>query len=358
MSNYLKPKAFGIDISDFSLKIANLKKRKNSLNLVSFGSSSIPPGIIEGGEVKDEKSLAEIIKKSLNQIKGEKIKTKYVVASLPEEKSFLDVVQIPLMKEEEIESAVRFEIESHIPLKLEEVYFDFQKIQSITDHKNYQEVLVTAVPKNIVEGYLGALKKAGFQPIALEVECLSVVRALIREEKISPPLLIIDFGGSRTTFLIFSGKSIRLTSSNPFSSQKLTKALSEKLKVSPKKAEKMKLKEGLIGEKKVSKVLFPLLTYMKGEIETHLEYYRSHGVGGKRRRGGKKIEKVLLCGGGANLKGLKEFFNSQLKLDVELGNPWVNILEQPLKEIPELPFEKSLSYTSALGLALRGIKYD
>ena len=70
----------------------------------------------------------------------------------------------------------------------------------------------------------------------------------------------------------------------------------------------------------------------------------------------KEVEKILLCGGGANLKGLANFLALELKSPVELGNPWINILPEPLKEIPELPYEKSLSYTSTLGLALRGIK--
>ena len=39
-----------------------------------------------------------------------------------------------------------------------------------------------------------------------------------------------------------------------------------------------------------------------------------------------------------------------------MGNPWVNILPEPLKEVPELSYEKSLSYTAALGLALRAQK--
>lgn len=46
----------------------------------------------------------------------------------------------------------------------------------------------------------------------------------------------------------------------------------------------------------------------------------------------------------------------ELKVPVELGNPWINILPKPLKEVPELPYEKSLGYTTALGLALRGTR--
>ena len=352
----LKTEAFGLDISDFSLKIAKLKKRKKRINLVSFGEEKIPTGIIEQGEVKNEKALAEIIKQALKKVKGEKLKTNYCISSLPEEKSFLDLFQIPLMSEEEIKEAVRFEIENHIPLSLDEVYFDFEKVQPVFDKIKYQEVLIAVVPKKIVESYTQALKRAGLQPRALEIECLAIVRALIKKGKVTGPLLIIDFGESRTTFSIYSGKSLRFTSTTLFSSQKLTEFLSKKLALSQKEAEELKKREGLIGEKRISQVLIDNLNKLVQDIKNYLQYYRSHESKDQILHNGKQLEKIILCGGGANLKGLVNFLHSRLKIEVELGNPWVNILQEPLKEVPNLPFEKSLGYTTALGLALRGIQ--
>jgi len=354
---FKKIKSFGLDISDLSLKIAKLKERKGSLNLASFGEAEIPPGIIEGGEIKDENSLGEIIKKSLSQVKGDKLKTKYVVASLPEEKSFLDLIRLPKVKEEELASAVKFEAENHIPLPLEEVYFDFEKIEATSDHSKYQEVLVAACPKKIVDSYLQVLKRAKLQPLAFEVESLSIVRALIKKGKASLPSLIIDFGGTRTSFIIYSGLSLRFTSTIPVSSQGLTESIAENLKISKKEAEDLKIKEGLKGDKKVFEAIIPPLTDLVEQIKTLLRYYHTHMPKGQFLQNGKKLEKILLCGGGSLLKGLTEFLTQELKIEVKLGNPWVNILKSPIKEIPELPFEKSLSYTTALGLALREV-YD
>ncbi len=70
----------------------------------------------------------------------------------------------------------------------------------------------------------------------------------------------------------------------------------------------------------------------------------------------KGVQKIWLSGGGASLKGLAGFLSSEFKIPVELGNPWINILPEPLKEVPQLPFEESLKYTTALGLGLRGVK--
>jgi hypothetical protein len=44
---------------------------------------------------------------------------------------------------------------------------------------------------------------------------------------------------------------------------------------------------------------------------------------------------------------------SSLNTKVEIGNPWVNILKEEIKEVPDISFENSLGYTTALGLALK-----
>ena len=106
----LKPKAFGLDISDLSLKIIELKKKGSGLDLACFGETMIAPGIIEKGEINDKKALVKIIKQALSQVKGEKLKTKNVVASLPEEKAFLQVIKLPFMDDEEAKKAVKLTI--------------------------------------------------------------------------------------------------------------------------------------------------------------------------------------------------------------------------------------------------------
>lgn len=340
----LKPEAFGLDISDLSLRIAKLKKRGKFFSLVSWGEAKIKPGIVEDGEIKNEDVLSEIIKQALVKIKGEKIKTKYLIASLPEKKAFLQVIKMPRMKEEELKTSVPFEAENYIPLPIEKVYLDFQTVPC-SNQVDHLDVLIAALPKKTVDAYVSCLRKTGFIPVALEVESQSIARALVKKE-ISPfPLLIIDFGRSTTSFIVFSGYSPRFTSSIPISSQKLTEAISKTLKLSLNEAEKLKLKRGLKDEKAL-KAMTPLLIDLMVQAKKCIDYHHSHNGG---------IKKILLCGNGANLKGLSAFISSELKITVELANPWMNILPSSLKEVPGLSFKESLGYTTALGLALRGV---
>jgi type IV pilus assembly protein PilM len=356
----LKIEAFGLDISDLSLKFLMLRKRGKKFSVVSFGESQIEPGIIEGGEVKDEEKLAKIVKEATK-----KVKTKYVIACLPEEKAFLQVIKMPIMSEEDLKSAIVFEAENYIPLPVNEVYLDCEIVPPVYNHLKHLDVLLAAIPKRTTDSYLRVLKKAGLKPIAFEIESLAIARALIKDQITSHSVLIIDLGATRTSFIIFAGKSVRFTTSIPVSGIHLTELIAKSLNISFEKAEKLKiihgLKEGLkikLGEKttfekvkgKIFEALIPALVDLVQQIKKCIDYYQTHAYLSGLPPNGKKIHKVILSGGSANLKGLKEFLELELKIPVEMGNPWINI-----GEVKNFPKEKSLSFTTAIGLALRGI---
>jgi type IV pilus assembly protein PilM len=276
----LKPEAFGLDISDLSLKIIKLKKKRGVLSLASFGETEIKPGIIKGGEIKDEEKLAGIIREAIKKVKGEKIRTKYVVASLPEEKAFLQVIQMPKMAEEDLKSAVIYEAENYIPLPIDQVYLDSKIVPPVYNHLDHFDVLIAALPKKTVDPYLSCLKRAGLQPLTLEIESLAIARALIKNETTTSPVLLIDIGATRTSFIIFSGHALRFTSSISVSSGNFTEIISKALKINLTEANNLKIQYGLQLKEKEGKEIFealvPALVDLIQQIKRCLEYYQTH----------------------------------------------------------------------------------
>lgn len=353
----VKYDAFGLDMNDMSLKIVKLKEKHNGFGLASFNEVRITPGLIEDGIINDETALAKIVRTAYDTVKGEKLKSKYVIASLPEEKSFLQVIQMPKMTEEELKLAVPLEAENYIPMPIAEVYLDFQVISPIKgkDYLNHIEVLIVAMPKKIVDSYISCFKKAGLMPIILEVESEAIARALVKKEASPSPLILIDFGENNTDFVVFSGNSIRFTCSIPISSQSLTQAISESLKIDFHEAEKLKIEYGLIGRKnnakaeKVAQIITPILDDLVAQIKKYIDFYRDHSSYEYLLEDG-KIEKIMLCGGGAELRGLAEFMSKKLAAYVDLGNPLGNFLSKKPKNIIK---KDLISFTTAIGLALR-----
>lgn len=319
----LKYDAFGLDINDLSIKIVKLSKRGKNFSVVSFGKTKIKPGIVVSGIIKDEKVLAESIKTACKNVKGKKLNTKYVVASLPEEESFLQVIQMPKMSGKELRSAVPFEAENYIPLPIDDVYLDFQKIFNSPDHI---DVLAVATPKKIVDSYVSCLKMAGLIPVALEVESQSILASVIKNEKSEHPLAIIDVGEDAISIIVFCGCSIRLTHSSPISLAQISSLTSKKS-----------------AEKKV-------VDEFVSQIKKYIEFYQEHPC--QEHISAKSgIQKVILCGGGSLLKGLPKFLTKKLGIQTELADPFVNMPQKKLSAQDFLPF------TTALGLAIKGINF-
>jgi type IV pilus assembly protein PilM len=350
----LKPNIFGLDISDLSIKAVQLRKKKDFLDVFSFGEISLPAGIIKEGEIRDDKILSEKIKELIKKTKPHRLFSKYVIVSLPEEKAFIQVIQMPKLKEEDLKTAIIYEAENYIPFSIEDVYIDFQTIKPVVGGFDHIDVLIAAIPRKTVDVYLNAISNADLIPLVFEIESMSIVRSLVKNE-ISPfPQLLIDFGAAKTSLIIHSGYSIRFTTSIPVSSNKFTDVISRAMQISFEEAEKMKIESGL-KKKEIFEALIPPLTDLVEQIKKYLDYYKTHSSHEHLSQEESGVSKIVLCGGGANLVGLKEFIASECGIPVVLGNPWVNIMSYPPKKIPSIHYKDSLRYTTSIGLALRGI---
>ncbi len=364
----LDPNGFGLDISDFSMKIAKLRKSGRNFKLVSFGEFPIKAGIIQDGEIKEKDALAKLIEKSLGSVKGEKIRTNQAVVSLPERRSFLEIIKLPLMEPEEIEQAIRYEIENYIPLAVKDAYWDFQIIQPFSKHLKHTNVLVAAIPKKAEDSYSAVLKQAGLKPLVFEVESTAIARALVPANAEAKQVLVLDLGATRTGFMIFSGSSLVCIFSIPVCGRIFDQAIAKEFDVTLEEAENLKKKYGLNqkirieiqnGLKKklkpgrVFEAMIPALTDLSEQIQKYIDYYYTHiDLNSK----AKKIDKVFLSGGGSYTEGLKDFLAERFELPVELGDPWINIVNGVSDRGSKKLLKKPLIYATVLGLALRGVK--
>jgi len=355
----LNPGTFGLDISDLSLKAVLLKKHRKHLRMESLEGILLPEGVIQGGEAQDTEKLAEFIKKVVAKLRA--VDTRQVIVSLPEEKSFIRLLRMPMMPAREIREAVRFEAENYIPFSIDKVYIDSQIIGSQDKNKDYAEVLLAALPKKTVDPYVEALYMAGLIPVAMETESQATARALIKGFYAQKPVFIVDMGATSTNFSVYSGNSLRFTSFIPFSTNSLTAVLSKELKINQQEAYKAQLLYGFQkkGEraKRIFEALFPSVEGFIEEIKKHIDYYHTHSSKKTKNDSDKRVQSLIFCGGGARIKGLAGFMSQEMGLSVQKGNPLVNLpWEEKLNK--NLSKDELLPFTTAIGLALRGHKIE
>ncbi|MBI5401198.1 MAG: pilus assembly protein PilM [Candidatus Yonathbacteria bacterium] len=341
---FLQMPAVGLDISDVSMRFVELVEKRKGFVIGRFGERAIPRGVIESGEVKKPAELRAIfsdIKKAYD--------LEFVSVSLPEEKAYLFDLRLPTMKYREIRGAIELSLEDHVPLRANETLFDYDIVK---ETETALHVSVSAVPRTFVLGYLEAFSGTGISPTAFEVEAQSVARSVVPEGDMQS-FMLVDFGKTRTGIAIVSEGTVEFTSTVPIGGSSLTDAIAKNLKVTYDEAEKIKREKGILGSttnENVSLSLMTIISILRDEITRHQSYWQTHNDEfGKKRA---DIQKIYLCGGDSNLAGFAEYLASGLYCPVELANTLVNVNTLD-KYVPEISFNDSLRYATAIGLALR-----
>lgn len=342
--------SFGLDVSGESFKVMQFAKKGKDLQIKAFGETALPKGMLAADAITDAKTFGFLLGQALQKPQFGRVDTNYVVASLPESKSFVRVIQIPKMSNAEAENAVPFEAESFIPMPIDQVYLDWEKIGEDGDKMN---ILMIASPKDFVDAFLEVLDKANLKTVALEVESQSCRRALLPKES-AETVLVVDIDGHRSSLIMIEQGSLQFTSTVPIAGNNFTQAIALALGVSSAKAEEIKHKVGLANTTEypnIKTALLPVLNNLSAEIKNILKFHGEHSQ--------KQVERIILSGGGGKLKNLAEFLAPQLQeagvARVEAGNPWQNL---PFLKSPPLDNYDSLGFVTAIGLAMRGAEYE
>lgn len=347
--NKTKP-AYGLDISDTSIKIMLLEPKGSAIAVKCFSDMPMPKGVINADQITDRPTFHKLMKAVLDKPQYGKFDTKQAVVNLPETKSFVRVIQIPRMSETEAESAVPFEAENFIPLPIDQVYLDWQHLSETGDKMN---ILIIASPRDYVDAYLDVLEGSGVQPVALEVESQSCHRAFIKPE-LKETCLIVDMASSRTSLIMVEDGNLQFTSTIPIAGNSFTDSIARNLGISTAKAEIIKLKVGITNTPEypnIKTALLPVLSNLTAEIKNILRFHSEHSD--------KTVTKIILAGGTARLDNFTEFLAGEFAdtpgMSVVLGNPWGNISKL---HTPPLSPAEALSYGTAIGLAARGMKWQ
>lgn len=384
----LKTAAFGLEITDFHLRVVDLKKKNGKTVLSALSCLEIAPGIVEAGEVKDGKKLAEAIRSCIKKAKGQKIEKKYVVVSLPDDKAFLQVIQMPKISEKDLRSAVSFEAENYIPMPLAKACFDYQAIPDSGANLDHLDILIIAFPKAMIEPYVDAIKEAGLIPIAFELESQAVARALVKDGFSEVPVLIINVGDAKTNLIVYAGYSLRISFSIPISNKYFINTISKSLGIATKEAEAIKIVYGIekinsnvadtVQVEKVAEVpkrkknqavmekqekdqravfeaLLPGIIDFTQQAEKYLNYYHTHASHEHLGKDKRAVGKVVLCGSGANLKGLDQLMSLKLRLPVQKGDMFSNGVLSEKEKKPVTPDGDASQFVTAFGLAMRGL---
>lgn len=341
-------RSFGVDLNNAEMKIFQIESRKKKHRVVGWNRVRLPKEMVgDDLTINDSKGFVTLLEQMVAESQGKKISGSSVVLSIPESKIFLRVISMPLMSEKEAEESIKWEVESNIPISVESTYFDWQIVEK---EKNSMKVLIAAAAKPIIDNITDVFEHSRFQIRAIEADSIAVGRSLLANNE-KTPTLVIDIGTDGTGYFIYNQGYPVFSSTGSISGNLFTDSLVKYYGISWEKAEQYKTRIGLGSTRKekdeMTKLFGPLLSTLASDIEKTINFFEENLDKGEER----SIDKVIVCGGGSNLKGIIPFLSISLKKKVVQGNPWQNI--SLTEKIPPISIKDAQSYVTAIGLALK-----
>ena len=338
---YSNKPIIGLDISLTGIKVMAIDASK--WRVLGYGSIDLDPGAVQKSLDNPENTyLSENISKLLkNHVIGT-LGSDYAVIGVPTGKTFSRTFTVPTKEAAHIANALELEVEQYIPVPLSSLYVDYEIVEKT---KDVTTAVLTAVPQTLVDSCLAAANNAGLTPVMVVPSIDAVARVLEKTEDGTLSTLIIDIGPATTDIAVLEGGAIRVTGSVGIGGNTFTLDIANKLDVSLENAHQLKVINGLSfspRQAKITRALQPSLDRVVLEAKKVVRYYN------ERLNDEKKIEQVLIVGGGSNVPGIGEYFTNALVMPARVASPWQKLNFGKLKE-PGKQFRPR--YISVAGLA-------
>jgi type IV pilus assembly protein PilM len=339
-----RKRGLGVDIGTSSVKIVELAKAGEKIELTNYGQfSRDSESAVQSSSLRlSLTKTADIIKKIIQEARIEETNA---AMSVPVFSGFSTVISLPKMSDAEFAQAVTFEAKKYIPLPLSEVKFEWTRIDAT-------RALIVAVTNELVSKYSEIAKLSGLTLTHLELDTFSLARSLApaalisskslpagRQENESASL-IIDIGSRNTILTVVERGWPVFTRTSEVSGYELSKLLASSLGIDFSRAEDLKRKRGVDAG---ADVILPLLDsiFLEGRriIEENL---RTRNI---------DIKKVVLSGGSARIAGILEYATKSIGREVIIGFPFNDIIYPDA--LDSTMHEIGPSFSVAVGLALR-----
>lgn len=343
--------AVGIDIGTSSIKIVQLREKHGSAILETYGEIALGPyAQAQVGQAtsppteKIQEALTDLIREA-------NVTAKVGGASVPLASSLITLLQLPTKNQEDLKTMVPLEARKYIPVPVSEVALDWFVIpeeeikllgqQGAARPANVTDILMVAIHRQTLTRLEVILKGAGVTPKFFEIEPFSFSRASY--EHGTAPTMLIDLGASSTRAYIIEFGIIAISHTINRGGQDITLALSKSKSIPFNEAEALKRTHG-VGEEESGR---NALEFIFSEARRILLTYQ--------RKAGKAVSRVVLVGGGAQMKDVANITRQYFDAPVMLGQPFERV--QAPAFIADVLTDAGPSFASAVGLALRALEH-
>lgn len=352
----------GIDITNDTIVMVEIKRNKDVLELVRLAVGSTPPDTLRDGEVVNKDALADAVQElwTTNGFKAKKL-----ITAVSGQSAITRPVRFPVMPLEELKEVIQFEAERHIPFSLDEVNIDFQVLGEVQEEgQNRLDVLLVAAQKQLINSYVNMAQTAGLEVVVVDIASFAVARALQGAEyglaDDDQAVASILIRSDTTDINVLKNGIPRFSRSVPLGTNSLVDIMANSLYMTAKEASAL-LDEMVLSipgyEEQIpqriedaAEIIKPVLHELYDEVQRSVNFFQAQGTD--------TVARVVLSGRGAKIRNLDKFLNSRLGIDVEVGNPLSRLKFDEAQFPPDFLRVNAPLLTTGIGLALRGVEGD
>lgn len=340
-----KPKTtVGLDIGSHAIKVVEVEHRKDGPRLVNFGMAELVPEAIVEGEIMDRQLVVETIQ---NLLESRDIRRKQVATGVSGRGVIVKRITMEKLPPQEAREAIQWEAEQHVPYDINDVSLDFEILPTEAG-PNQMQVLLVAAKRDLIGAHADLLREAGLSPTIIDVNSFALQNAAEANYDFSKSELValVNVGGELTNINLVQRGVPLYTQDLSLGGNNFIEALQKKHQVSREEAmAALRSKEGNSGLD-VSAVVRSFCADLGVALERSLVWLKSNGDTDR-------IDRVLLSGGAAMIKGLAPMLEERVKVPVEVTDPLKRVRYAAETMGGMDPREVAPQLMVGMGLALR-----
>jgi type IV pilus assembly protein PilM len=339
----------GLDITTSSIKLIELTMAGGQYRVESYAAEPTPTNAMNEKTLVDPEAVGEAIRRA---VKRSGAKSHEVAIAISGDAAITKVIQMPRgLRDSDLEAQVEMQADQYIPFPMDEVSYDFEVLGAAEKDQETNDVLLVATRTENVEQRQAAVKAAGLTAKIVDVEAFALENACklmthqMTDGGIDRTIAVVDFGASSTTFSVLRNLKVVYTRDFAFGGQQLTEEIMRTYGLSMEEAGRAKKEGGLPGNYQ-AEVLDPFTDDMTQQVSRSLQFYLASGSGRE------QPEKILVCGGCANIPGAADVISSRVGIAAEKCDP-LGQMKLSSRAKAQAVQRDATALLTACGLALR-----
>jgi len=325
---YTDKPIIGLDISNTGIKVMSVDTKR--WLVLGYGSIDLDPKKVKESFEGESTYLADNLQLLLKEKVIGVLHSSHAIIGVPTDRTFSRTFSLPTKVAKKLKDAVELEVDQYIPVPASALYIDYEVIEK---NKQGINILMSAVPRVIVDKCVAAAEAAGLTTSMVEPGMSAAARLLTKTEDGQLPSVIVDIGPSTTDIAVLDSGSIRITGGLPIGGNTFTIDIAKKLSITLENAHQLKVLNGLSAgsrQAKIKDAIEPNLKRIVSETRKVMRYYN------ERIRDDRKLEQLLVVGSGSNIPGIGEYFTNELIMPARVASPWQKLdfgkLPEPAKQ--------------------------